>query len=174
MYGDYDGFRKLLTSILRGDFKVGSRTLKSVDTEIGRGRAVSLKLTYRKAQDRPERPALFGTAGVVAISSADLGEDFERQVADVAGRVRGTEAQRKQAIAAIVNQGHLLELDADDIVGCSAIVREEGRQRTVYFIGENLFSTKFPLNVDIDEDGVADRQQVAREMIRVMREKIIP
>lgn len=174
LYGDYDGLRKCLSYVLRGNHRVASRTLKNVESEIGNGRPVSLKLTYRKGGDRPERPALFGSAGVVAVSQADLGEEFERQVNDVAGRARGTVAERKQAIAAIVNQGHLLELDADDIVGCSAVIREEGRNRTVYFIGENSFSTRFPINVDVDQDGLADRVQVTREMVRVMREKIIP
>ena len=88
--------------------------------------------------------------------------------------MRGTAAERKRVLAEVVNAGSLLELDDDDIIGCSVLVREDRSQRTVYFLGDNNFSTKFPLQVDVDGDGVADRDQVKMEMIRIMRESIIP
>lgn len=173
-YGDYDGLRSCLSHLLNGDYRVSSKNLKSVSGEIGDGQPISLKLTYRKEADRAERRPLFGSSGVIAVKNTEFGQDFEERVVEAAGRIRGTEAQRKQALAQIVNQGHMLELDADDIIGCSAVIREEGRQRTVYFLGDNNFSTKFPLAVGVNADGVADREQVKREMIRVMRQRIMP
>lgn len=174
LFGDYEGISKCFSHILRGNHRTISKPLKSISTEIGEGHPVSLKLTYRKAADRPERPSLFATSGVIAIRNTDFGEEFEDRVIEAARRIQGTEVERKRVIADIVNQGELLELSADDIVGCSAIVRQNGRTRTVYFIGDNNFSTKFFVDAAVDEDGITDREQVKREMIRVMRDKIIP
>jgi len=173
-FGDYDGIKSCLSHILHGNYRVASKTLRSVSTEIGRGHPISLKLAYRKANNRPERKALFGTSGVFAIKNSEYGEDFEDRVNEVANRMRGTAAERKRVLAEVVNAGSLLELDDDDIIGCSVLVREDRSQRTVYFLGDNNFSTKFPLQVDVDGDGVADRDQVKMEMIRIMRERIIP
>lgn len=173
-FGDYDGIYSCLSKILAGDHRVASKTLKSISGEIGSGHPISLKLTYRKAQDRVERKPLFGSSGVIAIKNTDFGEEFEERVTSVANQIHGTEAERKRALARIVNQDDMLELDSDDIIGCSAVVREDGRQRTVYFLGENNFSTKFSLAVDVNNDGVADRDQVADEIVRVMREEIRP
>ena len=160
--------------LLRGNYRVASKTLKSISGEIGNGQPVSLKLTYRRENERVERKPIFGSSGVIAIKSTDFGEDFSERVSDIAGRIHGTDAQRKRALARIVNQGEMLELDEDEIIGCSAVVRENGRQRTVYFLGENNFSTKFPLAVDVDGHGRTDRNQVITEMTRIMRTKIIP
>jgi len=174
LYGDYEGLRNCISHILAGDYRVASKTLTSASTEIGDGRPVSVKLIYRKSSDRAERRPLFGTSGVVAVTSSEFGDDFERSVSDIAAQVRGTDQQRRRALARIVSQSEMLSLDEDDIIGCSAVIRHEGGQRTVYLLGENNFSTKFGLSVDIDRDGLADRIQVRNEMIRVMREKIVP
>jgi hypothetical protein len=173
-FGDYDGLRSCLTHLLHGDYRVASKTLRSVSGEIGGGQAISLKLTYRKAPDRAERKPLFGSSGVIAVKNTDFGNEFQERVIEAAGRIRGTDAQRKQALAQLVNQGDMLELDADDIIGCSAVIREDGRQRTVYFLGDNNFATKFPLAVGVDQNGVVNREQVKAEMTRVMREHILP
>lgn len=174
LYGDYEGLKNCFSHILSGERRVVSKTLTSVSNEIGDGRPVSVKLIYRKRSDRAERRSLFGTSGVVAVTSAEYGDDFESRVSDIAAQVRGTVQQRRRALANIVNQSEMISLDEDEIIGCSAVIRHDGGQKTVYLLGENNFSTRFGLSVDVDRDGLADRDQVRDEMIRVMREKIIP
>ena len=170
-YGDMQGF---LTHLLCGEHRVASKTLRSLQAEIGEGYPVSLKLSYRKRANRDERRSLFGTSGVIAIKSSDFGDGFEDRVQEVAGRIRGNDSQRKRAIADIVNEAEMLELDEDDIVGCSAVVRRNGRRTTVYFLGENNFSTKYPLAVEMDRDGMVDPMRMQAEMVRVLRNEILP
>lgn len=173
-FGDFDGLRSCLSYHLQGNYRVASKTLRNISTEIGEGHPVSLKLTYRKAADRPEHRPLFGTSGEIAIKKADFGADFEERVVAGVRQVRGTDRDRKRVLAEIVAQGDMLELDADDIIGCSAVVRQDKKYRTVYFLGENPNSTRFPLNLAVGIHGDADHQQVAAEMRRIMRESIVP
>lgn len=157
LFGDYEGLRSCLSHILRGNHQVTSKTIRSVSGEIGNGVPTEIKLTYRKQSDRPERRSVFGTSGVVAIKSTEYGEGFGDEVNRIAGSLRGNVSQKKNQLAALVRQGDILELDSDDIIGCTAVVREEGRYRTVYFLGENNFATKFALNVLVDRNGVPSR-----------------
>lgn len=172
-FGDYDGFRSFASHILRGNYRVASKTLKSVATEIGEGHPVSVKLTYRRGADRPERRSLFSSTGELAIRRSDFGNDFDDQVSRAARRIRGDDVQRKRAIAAMVREGALMELDEDEIVGCSAVIRENGRQRTVYFLGDNNFSTKFFLPIDVGRHGAVDPDQVGHQMLEVFRDRIL-
>lgn len=173
-FGDYEGIRSCLSHILRGNFQVTSRAIKSLSEELGNGVPIELKLNYRKQSDRPERPSIFGSSGVIGIKGTEYGDGFQEEIRRVAGSVRGNIAQRKSVLADLVSQGQIIELDSEDIVGCTAIVRENGRTRTVYLLGENNFATKFALDVAVDNDGVPDREQIKSEMIKVMREKILP
>lgn len=173
-FGDYEGIRAYFSHHLRGNYRVASKTLKSIATELGDGHPISLKLTYRRAADRPERRSLFSTSGEIAVKRSEFGDDFEDRVAGAARQIRGTDAQRKRAIANLVNQGDMIELDADEIIGCSAVVTQNGRQRTVYFLGENNFSTKFYLPVNVRLHGDTDPQEVMNAMLEVMRERVLP
>ncbi|MEP0942231.1 MAG: hypothetical protein ABJH63_18585 [Rhizobiaceae bacterium] len=173
-FGDYEGFRSCVSHLLRGNYQIASKTIKSISADIGNGSPTELKVTYRRASDRPERRSVFGTSGAIAIKATEYGDGFGEEVGRIAQNVRGSVTQRKDALARLINQGEIFELDSDDIIGCTALVREEGRTRTVYFLGENNFATKFGLNVNVDRDGVPNRQQIEQEMLRTMREKIIP
>lgn len=173
-FGDYDGMSKCLIHILRGNYNIASRTLRSLSGEIGNGVPVELTLTYRRPDDRPERQHLFGRSGVIAIKNTEFGDDFADQVGAVAERVHGDVRRRKQILADIVNNGEMLELNDEDIIGCTAVVREQGRRRTIYLLGENNFATKFLLDVQFDLNGVPRQDQVRDEMVRVLREKIMP
>lgn len=173
-YGDYDGLRSCLSHYLEGDYRVASKTLRSISTEIGDGHPVSIKLTYRKGANRAERQPLFGSTGEIAIKKSDFEGNFEERVIHEVRRVRGTDRDRKRILAEIVSQGAILELDEDDIIGCSAVVRQEGKYRTVYFLGESPNSTRFSLQVAVGIHGDADRGHIAEEMVRVMRESIVP
>lgn len=173
-YGDFDGLRSCLSHLLQGNHRVSSKILRSVSNEIGDGHPVSIKLTYRKRADRPEGRPLFGSSGEIAIKKSDFGADFEDRVVAAIQRVRGTDADRKRVLAQIVAQGDMLELDEDEIIGCSALVRQDKNYRTVYFLGENPNSTRFQLQVHVGAHGDVNHNQISSEMIRVMRTFILP
>lgn len=173
-FGDYDGIKSCFRHLLNTNENIASRTIKSISDELGNGEPVEVKLTFRKAADRVERRGLFGHSGVIAIKSSDYGPGFREEVQNMARGARGDYEVRRRAIASLVNDSEMLELNDDDIIGCSAIVRERGRTRTVYFLGDNNFSTKYHLQVELDHNGNANRDQVKAEIIRVMRQNIMP
>lgn len=174
-YGDYDGIRQCFSYLLRGTGKVASKTIKNIADELGDGQPVDIKLNFRKASERPEHRSLFGRTGMIAIKATEYGTDFADDVARMARATKGTVEDRKKSIAELVNESGFMELDDDEILGCSALVREKnGRTKTVYLLGENNFSTKYALDVVPDIHGVPNRLKVRDEMVRVMRERIMP
>jgi len=175
LYGDYEGLKSCFTHLLGEGAHIRSMTLKNLATEIGDGEPISLNLTYRKRRDRAERRPLFGSTGVLAIKNSDFGEQFPDRVREVAQEIRGNEARRKHVLADIINRGELITLDEDEIIGCTAVVRQDGRTRTIYLLGDPYnFSTKFPMDVPVNRAGETDRRRVLAEMTRIMREKILP
>jgi hypothetical protein len=174
-YGDYDGLRFCLMNSLRTENnKIFSRSITNLREEIGGGVPTELRLSYRNASNRPERRGIFGTTGVIAIKNTDYGDGFQEEVTRIVSNIHGDSRARKAAIALLVKEGNMIELDDDDIVGCSAIIRQNGRTSTVYFLGGNNLATRFLLHAEVDSSGIPNRIQVRDEMIKVMREKVIP
>lgn len=172
-YGDYEGIRLCFTHLLQSN-NVTSKTIKSVSDEIGNGEPVEVKLTFRTASERPERKGLFGRSGVIAIKATEYGDGFREEVTKMARQAKGGILSRKRSIADLVKTSSMIELDDNDIIAVTALIRENKRTRTIYFLGENNFATKYPLEVRIAPNGVANRADVRDEMIRTMRQKIIP
>lgn len=172
-FGDYEGLKNCLCHLVRGNYSVSSRTITSLSDEVGNGVPTEIRLTYRNSSDRPERKGLFGKTGVIAVKNADFGDGFDSEVAKVADRVRGDEKTKKRALANFVKQGNVIELDDEDIIGCSAIIRQDGRTTTVYFLGGNNIATKFRLNVTIGSGGLPNQEEVKKEMTRIMRDRIM-
>ena len=173
-FGDYDGIRKCFSYILRGNHIVSSRTIRNLATELGEGEPVSIKVTYRRSGGRPERRSLFNRTFDIGIRNSEFGEGFDDYVRDIANRARGDVEARRRIISEIVNESEMIQVEDSDVVGCTAIVRENKRTRTVYILGENNFATKFPLNVNVNADGVPDYDQVRDQAIQVMRQHVIP
>lgn len=174
LFGDYDGIRTCFSHILRGDYEVKSKTLKIMADEIGAGEPVEVRVIYRKAANRVERRPFFGVSGAIVVKKNEFGEGFADKVGQITAQVQGEKGNRQRALARLIQEDGVIELDDEDIVGCSAIVRENGRQRTVYILGENSQSTKIPLNIDVNDDGIPTFREAAQALIDAMREKIIP
>jgi hypothetical protein len=174
-YGDYDGLSYFITKILQSnEYVVRSKSFTSMRHEIGRGTPVELKMTLNRSGKRLGSRSLFSSTGVFAVRASDYGDDFERDIKGLVPDVKGSVGARKAALAKIVSQGDMMAIDDDDIAGCTILMRQDGHQYTVYLLGENSLSTKFPLSVPVPPNGILNYDQVQREMIRVLDDIVTP
>lgn len=174
LYGDYTGLWNFLRRILKGNHKISSIAIKSVSDELGSGEPTEIKLSWRKNSDRPEHRPLFGNAGVIAIRKTDVGKGFGEHVRRIANSVSRDRSKQKKILADIVNEGSIIEVDESEIQECSAIVRQNGKNKTIYLIGQNDFATRFILDVPIKKDGMPDKRAVKDAMIHLISDKIVP
>ena len=174
-YGDYDGLRNCLKHVLRGNsYKVVSRTFSSIRHEIGDGEPTELKVVVRRQNPRLGGSNPFSTTAVVAVRKAEYGESFADDVRNSLGGVRGSSDVRRQALARLISNGELMEIDDDDIQSCTVIMRTDAGQHTVYLLGGTSFATKFPLNVRVGDNGIADAREVCGEMRRLLDDVVTP
>jgi len=174
-YGDYDGIKRCLQHVIDGNaYKVVSRTFSSMRHEIGDGEPIELKVNIRRQNNRAGGRSLFSKNGMFAIKRADYGEDFGSDVRETLGDLRGSAGTRKTALAALINNGDLLEIDDDDIEGCSLVMRQDGRQHTIYLLGDSSFATKFAVNARVGLNGLPDQAEVRSELLRLLNDVVTP
>ncbi|MCA0996303.1 hypothetical protein [Alloyangia pacifica] len=171
-YGDYEGMRSCLLHLMGGNSKITSKSITSLSHEIGAGKASEIRLSYRKNRDRDESENIFSRSGAIAIKRTEFGDGFDEAVNELSKSVKGDTKQRQKIIAQIVNEGDLLELDDEDIIGCTALVRQGKQQKTVYFLGQNNMATKFHLGIEVDGDGAARDSEVQEALLNLYLEDI--
>ncbi|KAA8606020.1 hypothetical protein AL036_16350 [Salipiger aestuarii] len=171
-FGDYEGMKSCLLHLMGGNSKISSKSITSLSYEIGEGKATEIRLSYRKNRDREESENIFSRNGAIAIKRSEFGDGFDEAVTSLSNSVRGDTKQRQKIIAQIVKDGDLLELDDEDIIGCTAIVKQGKQQKTVYFLGQNSMATKFHLGIEVDADGAASDKDVQDAMLALYLEDI--
>lgn len=174
-FGDYDGLRKCLAHILSGSgYKVISRSFTSFKHEITDGKPVEIKVNIRRQGRREGASSLFSKTATFGIKRSEYGDDFEADVKRTLGNVRGSRDDRKAALAKLLNQGEMIEIDDDDIIGCTVLIQKDKGQHTVYLLGDGYQATKFPLAIDVPPSGIPDRAHVRNEMRRILDDVITP
>ncbi|OKH86368.1 hypothetical protein [Thalassospira sp. TSL5-1] len=174
-YGDYDGIKRCFQHLLRNnEYKITSRTFTSIRHEIGDGEPVELKVNIRRPNARAGGPTIFSSSAMISIKRADYGDDFGDDVKQTLAQIKGDKAARKGALAKLMNNGEILEIDDDDIQGCSLLMSHNGSKHTVYLLGDSKFATKFPLKATVDANGLPYQNQVRVEMLRVLNEIVTP
>ncbi len=175
-FGDYDGIRSCFIKILQDANHIVSPTsITSLRNEIGDGEPVELKVSLRRRNPIAGGGSIFSRSGVYAVKRSDYGDDFSRDIREsLLNRVRGTVDAKKSAIAQIMSQGDFMEVYEDEIQDCTVLVRKDGHQYTVYLLGDNSLATKFPLSVQVPQNGLLDYGQVQGEIIRILDDVITP
>ena len=175
-YGDYDGLRKCFSYILRSNQSyIVSRSITSLRHELGDGTPIELKLQIKRKNPKAGGAKLFSRSGLFTIKRSDFGETFEEEVRSTLGPIsRVGAAARKSALAKLISQGDIMEIDDDDIMGCSVVVKKDGNQHTVYLLGDNEIATRIPINVSIRSNGLPTVSQVQSEMVRLLNEFVTP
>jgi hypothetical protein len=174
-YGDYDGLSYFITKILQSnEAVVRSKSFTSLRHELGSGTPVELKVALNRPGKKLGSKSLFSKTGIFAVRGSEYGEDFERDVKGLVPHVKGTLEARKAALAKIVSQGDLMDIDDDDIAGCTVLMRQDGHQYTVYLLGDNNISTRFPLSVVVPSNGLLSYDDVQREITRLLDDVVTP
>lgn len=174
-FGDYDGLSSCFSKILQSNTSVvRAKSITSLRHEIGDGTPVELKVSLRKRGAKAGAASLFSKAGVFAVRRSDYGDDFDKDIASIVPQIRGTLDKRRSAIAKLVSQGDFMDVDDEDIEGCTVLMRKDGHQYTVYLLGDNSAATRFPLAIDVPRNGLISYDAVQNEMIRILNDVITP
>ncbi|VXC90662.1 hypothetical protein [Sphingomonas sp. 8AM] len=174
-YGDYEGLNYFLSKILQSqEFVVRSKSFTSLRYELGAGTPVELKVTLRRKGAKAGSASLFSKTGVFAVKRTEYGEGFDSDVAGLAPKIKGSLEDRKAAIAQVISQGDIMSVDEDDIAGCTVLMRQDNHSYTVYLLGENSSSTRFPISVQVPKNGLLDYDRVCTEMTRLLDEIVTP
>lgn len=174
-YGDWDGLSYFMSKILHKDETViRPKSFTSIRHEIGSGTPLELKVSLHRPGKKLGSKSLFSRTGVFAVKGSEYGDDFEADIRGLIPHVRGSANARKSALAKIISQGDMMAIDDEDIAGCTVLMRQDGNQYTVYLLGDNNRSTKFPMSVAVPPNGLLDYKQVQDEMVKILDGVVTP
>ncbi|HYW14677.1 MAG TPA: hypothetical protein VE891_00795 [Allosphingosinicella sp.] len=117
---------------------------------------------------------VFGEGAMIAFKPTERGQAFGAEVKRRLFPVLGTTKGRIQkAVADIVKESQLIDVDDEDITDCTIIGEVNGRRKTIYMLGQSSFASQFSIEVGFNDDGHPLRDHVKEQMTQVLEEQIV-
>ena len=173
-YGSYIALKNTITRFLPSDRKIVAHSFRfdAPSLENLEPREIKVQVSSRSASKASDNA--FGESALVAFKRKSRGDAFSQEVKRKLLPFVGTStAQVKKAVAAIINESKLLDVEDDDIVDCTIYGEIDGRPKTIYMIGQSSFASQFPIVVSFNEDGHPECQPTKEAMFGILSEQIV-
>lgn len=79
----------------------------------------------------------------------------------------------RQAVAGLMNQSDLVEIDDEDVLDCTVLADMNGKSTTIYMFDNGMHATRFKLDVAVDEDGHPANADTCNEIINALNDHVI-
>lgn len=117
---------------------------------------------------------VFAEGALIAFKPSERGSAFGAEVKRRLYPVLGTSKDKIQhAVAGIVKESKLLDVDDEDIRDCTIVGEVNGKRKTIYMLGQSSFASQFPLEVGVNEDGHPLPEPTKKAMLEVLSDQII-
>jgi hypothetical protein len=101
-------------------------------------------------------------------------EEFSPIISDrLLSRFGQGEASLRKAVADLMNESELLDVNDDDIEDCTVIANLNGKRHTIHMFENGSFATKFPIAVPMNSDGHPLAEPTKSSMLKLLKDEII-
>jgi len=174
LYGGYDVLRKTLVSMFPNSKEVTSSSIRLGASYYSSAQPREIRVSIAmKPKSIIGRPTLGGKV-MIAFSRENkddpLVEKVKTQVIPFFG---GTQKQIKNAVANLMNQSDVVEINDDEIIDCTVLADMNGRTATIHMFENGLHATRVSLGVSVNADGHPTKAEACKEMITVLNRHVI-
>jgi hypothetical protein len=173
-YGSYIALKNTIERFLPAYKKVVAHSFRFDAPSLEDLEPKEIRVHLSSKSDSLASDNVFGESALVAFKRKAPGDAFTQEVKKKLIPFVGTSADKvKKAVAAVINDSALMDVDDDDIVGCTIFGEVKGRPRTVYMMGQGVFASHFPLTVSFNDDGYPQYDPTKKAMFETLAEQII-
>jgi hypothetical protein len=173
-FGSYDALKRTISDILGNPSLVSAHSFRKDSVDISVLKAKKIIVNISRAPDRLDRRNAYGQKAAIAFTGLQEDQQTQFAIRRKLMPALGTEKKGVQmAIARLLNESELADVSDEEIEGCQLIVEENGRDRTIRFLGGGLYPSQYPLHVDFNDDGHPTAQSACKAMVQSLEENIL-
>lgn len=99
-----------------------------------------------------------------------LGPTLKRSLFHLIG---GRKDDMQRAVADLMKQTQILDIDEDDIQDCVVLAELNGKQRVIHMFEAGHHASKFPLNVKTNSHGHPAQEETCSAIVKVLQEHVL-
>ena len=173
-YGGYEALRKTLVDMLPQSKEVTSTSIRLGASYYKNAEPREIRVNIAsKATSIAGRSSL---GGKVMIAFTRAGKDdplvdkLRNQVIPFFGR---KQTEIKHAVASLMNQNDVVEINDEDIIDCTVLADMNGRTATIHMFENGIRATRVTLDVPVNDEGHPANAETCNEMLITLNEHVI-
>ncbi|SIP96560.1 hypothetical protein SAMN05880582_101194 [Rhizobium sp. RU20A] len=174
LFGGYGTLKDTLLGVLpdrkgvrSASFRLGASYYKNADPK-----EIRVNVSNR-ATSRAGRSSLGGKMMIAFTRSNKDDPLVERVRSGVIPFFGKGRSEIQKAVAGLMNQSDIVEVDDDDILDCTVLADMNGKATTIYMFDNGLRATRFKLDVEVDNDGHPENADTCNEILTALNEYVI-
>ncbi|TIX89281.1 hypothetical protein [Rhizobium sp. P44RR-XXIV] len=173
-YGGYETLRKTIVDMLPQSKEVTSTSIRLGASYYRNAEPREIRVNIAsKATSIAGRSSLGGKV-MIAFTRASkddpLVDKVKKQVIPFFGR---KQSEIKQAVAGLMNQSDVVEINDDDIIDCTVLADMNGKTATIHMFENAFRATRVTLDVEVDEEGHPANAETCNEILVTLNEHVI-
>ena len=173
-YGSYTALKNTMLDFLADRRSVVAHSFRLDSAAFQKVEPKEIRVQVSRKPENIARDNVFAEGAVIAFKPSERGQAFGAEVKRRLFPVLGTTKSKIQhAVAGIINESKLIDVNDEDIQDCTIIGEVNGKRKTIYMLGQSAFASQFLLEVGFNEDGHPLPEPTKKAMIKVLSEQII-
>lgn len=174
-FGSYMGLMNTIRNMIPNADHVAAHTFRLDADDFKQAEATEVRVTISRRSSSIAAPNVFRQGGIVTFKKGAKADGFEADVADNLFPFLGSSPDKvKKAVADMLNDSQLLDVEDDDIQDCTVIARMDGRRKVIHMLQPGSFATRFNLDVGLTADGHPKRDEAKKALVHLLTDRIIP
>jgi hypothetical protein len=173
-FGGYTAIQNTIRGYLANPETINSSSFRLGNSQYANAQAKEIRVSFTNRASSISAENKITSRGMVAFKKAGKEDGFELNVRTRLLPFLGKpQDEVRKAVASILNEGDLMDINDSDIEDCVIIANVNGRQKTIYMLEGGNFATKFPLEVNVGSDGHPLAEATKSAMIAILTREII-
>jgi len=174
-FGGYTGLKNTLINLIPDHKNVYAHSLRLDYANIAGMNPKEVRVSLSRKPDNIDDDNIFSRSGMYVFKKQSKNDGFEQEVSkSFLSLMPFGREQKKHKIAELLKSTQMIDAKDADIQDCSVIVSVNGSRKVVHLFEGSEFATKIIINVDYNLDGIPKYEDTKNEIIRILKEQIIP
>lgn len=173
-YGGYTAIKNSVLAALPEGHEVFATSIQHSGGLIANAAAKEVKINYSRKGGSITKPNVFGQTGAIVFKKQAKDDGFEGQVAQqIFAYAQKPAKEIKKALAELLRSNELIEINDEDVEDCKVIAVVNGKTKTIHMLDESSFATRYPVSVELDQDGHPKYEPLKLRVRGLMKTAII-
>lgn len=174
LYGGYDMLRKTLVDMLPNSREIQSQSIRLGASYYKNADPREIRVNVANKAKSIAGKSNFGGKVMISFSRTNkedpLVDKVKKRIIPFFGR---EQTEIRKAVAGLMNQSDVVEIDDDDILDCTVLAEVNGKKTTIHMFENGIHASRITLDVPVDDEGHPGNSETCKKILNELKDHVL-